>query len=114
MRARLVILLGLVAVLAVARLPAALAQTQEDTQGGGGVVEQGDESTAENRNRGGEGRDPAAESGADEGQTGGAEETGPPWTYQMARISLVLLVLTLGAIGLAYYRLVVLRKREGF
>ena len=43
-------------------------------------------------------------------QTTGTE-AGPPWTYQMARIT-VALVLGLGlAIGLMYYRLVVTRRR---
>ena len=36
---------------------------------------------------------------------------GPPWTYQMARISIVLLVLIIAAVGLLYYRLVIARQR---
>ena len=40
-------------------------------------------------------------------------ETGPPWTYQMARLGLVLLVLLFVAVGLWYYRLVVVRARGG-
>jgi hypothetical protein len=48
---------------------------------------------------------------AQEGSEGGAVETGPPWTYQMAKITLVM-VLFLGlAIGAIYYRLVVRRRR---
>ncbi len=43
-----------------------------------------------------------------------AEETGPPWTYQMARIALVLLVLTILGVGFAYYRFVATRRRKGF
>lgn len=39
------------------------------------------------------------------------EEAGPPWTYQMARISLLLLALMLLAVGATYYRLVVKRQR---
>jgi hypothetical protein len=51
---------------------------------------------------------------AQQGQEeGGGTETGPPWTYQMARITLVLLVLLAVAIGLLYYRLVVRRRRGG-
>ena len=43
-------------------------------------------------------------------QTTGTE-AGPPWTYQMARITVVL-TLGLGlAIGLMYYRLIVKRRR---
>lgn len=36
---------------------------------------------------------------------------GPPWTYQMARISIVLLVLIIAAVALLYYRLVIARQR---
>jgi hypothetical protein len=39
------------------------------------------------------------------------EEAGPPWTYQMARISLLLLALLLLGMGAVYYRLVVKRQR---
>ena len=65
---------------------------------------------------GGEGEgqsDPEAETGADEGESGGTEQTGPPWTYQMARLSVVLVLLLLGGLGLLYYRLVVSRQRQG-
>jgi hypothetical protein len=48
---------------------------------------------------------------AQEDSEGGAAETGPPWTYQMAKITLVLLVLLGLAIGAIYYRLVVRRRR---
>jgi hypothetical protein len=36
---------------------------------------------------------------------------GPPWTYQMARISIVLLLLIIAAVALLYYRLVLARQR---
>jgi len=39
------------------------------------------------------------------------EEAGPPWTYQMARISLLLVALLLLAMGAVYYRLVIKRQR---
>ena len=39
------------------------------------------------------------------------EETGPPWTYQMARISLGLVALILLAVAATYYRLVIRRQR---
>ena len=50
------------------------------------------------------------------GSEGGeaVEETGPPWTYQMARIAIVLLVLTILGVLFAYYRFVATRRREGF
>lgn len=51
------------------------------------------------------------------GQGGGAdeavEETGPPWTYQMARITLGLLVLMAVGLVVLYYRLVVQRRKSG-
>jgi hypothetical protein len=43
--------------------------------------------------------------------TTGEEEAGPPWTYQMARISLLLLAFLFLAVGGAYYRFVVKRRR---
>lgn len=84
-----------------------LAQGSEGTDEGG----EGD-SGATDENEGSGSTD--AEVGANEGQTdGAAEETGPPWTYQMARMILVLLVLMALAIGLMYWRLVVQRQRRG-
>jgi hypothetical protein len=61
----------------------------------------------------GEGQSGAgAESGAG-GQTEGGESTQSevPWTFQMARLSVLLVLLLLAAIGLLYYRLVVKRQR---
>lgn len=48
---------------------------------------------------------------AQEDSEGGAAEVGPPWTYQMAKITLVMLLLLSLAIGGIYYRLVVRRRR---
>jgi hypothetical protein len=48
---------------------------------------------------------------AQEGSEGGAAETGPPWTYQMAKITLAMLLFLGLAIGGIYYRLVVRRRR---
>jgi hypothetical protein len=39
------------------------------------------------------------------------EEAGPPWTYQMARMSLLMVALLLLGMGAIYYRLVVKRRR---
>jgi hypothetical protein len=55
--------------------------------------------------------DTAEETGAEEGQTEGTEATGPPWTYQMARAGLLLLLVLVLGIGLAYYRFVLKRQR---
>jgi hypothetical protein len=52
-----------------------------------------------------------AETGAGGQTEGGGTEAGPPWTYQMARLSLVLLVALALGIGLMYYRLVARRQR---
>ena len=63
---------------------------------------------------GGEGQDdPEAETGAGAGETEEVAETGPVWTYQMARIVVVLLLLLLAAIGFLYWRLVGQRRRSG-
>ena len=40
-----------------------------------------------------------------------AKAAGPPWTYQMARISLVLLALIFLAMAGAYYQFVIKRRR---
>jgi hypothetical protein len=91
-------------------------QTQEE---GEGVVDEGEESSqeqsGEEAEEGGEGQSDAdAETGAGEGEQEDAaatEEEGPPWTYQMAWITLVLLLLLFAAFGRMYYRGVVLRSR---
>ena len=49
--------------------------------------------------------------GEEEGTGGGASETGPPWTYQMARITLALTVLLGIGIALMYRKLVGTRQR---
>jgi hypothetical protein len=60
----------------------------------------------------GSGGGTAEESGADEGETeGAAEEAGPPWTYQMARLGILLVVVMILGVGFAYYRFVVRRQR---
>jgi len=106
MRTRLAILIALVAMLGslVLTVPSAHAHpgvtfAQEDDGGGG----------SDSENGGGQGE---AEGGGESG--GAAEETGPPWTYQMARISLALLFLTLLGVGFAYYRFVATRRKHGF
>jgi hypothetical protein len=62
----------------------------------------------------GEGQsDPDAESGANEEQTEEAatEEEGPPWTYQMARISIALILILVAGVGLLYYKLIASRQK---
>ncbi|CAN5541374.1 hypothetical protein BH24ACT26_BH24ACT26_20390 [soil metagenome] len=117
MRARLAILLAFVGFVTASPLPLIDVAHARD-----GVVlaQEGDPTGEDNEAEGqeeqggeGEGQGGAeAETGAG-GQTEGGESTevGPPWTYQMARISVVLLVgLALG-IGLIYHRLVMRRQR---
>lgn len=113
MRSRLAMVLSLVLVLgsfallgspASAAAVVTLAQEQpgEDAETQGG----------EGQDEGGAGQDdPAAETGADEGQTEEVAEEGPPWTYQMARITLALLALLGLALVLLYYRLVAQRRK---
>ena len=108
----LLLLLALVAGLFALTAPAAPAtvlaqQPNENTGGGGEGQDPG----------GGGGQDnPGAESGANEGQTEegtSAETTGPPWTYQMARITLALVVLLALGLGYLYFRLIVSRRKGG-
>ena len=64
----------------------------------------------------GEGEESGTEEevGSNEGQSEPAEEeTGPPWTYQMGRLTAILLVIMALSIGLLYWRLVVKRQRQG-
>ena len=76
-----------------------------------------DSEGAESEDAQGKGQsDAEAEYGAgkgetEEGESAEAEEEGPPWTYQMARITLVLLVLMGIVIGVQYYRMVGSRQR---
>jgi hypothetical protein len=112
MRSRFVVAAALLALLVPT---VALAQEVGE---GGNVVEEGEEaggqeSTGQGEGAGGQGQ-PEAETGAGEGETEGAGgETGPQWTYQMARLSLALLIFALLGIGYAYYRFVFTRQRAG-
>jgi hypothetical protein len=49
--------------------------------------------------------------GGGKAQPAATPTPGPPWTYQMARISIVLLLMIIAAVGLLYYRLVIARQR---
>lgn len=82
---------------------------EEGTQQQEGGTSEGDEG-AEQESGGADEPEAETGSGADETQDA-ATETGPPWTYQMARIALASLVLLGLAIAGAYYRFVVMRQR---
>lgn len=102
MRARrLVALMGVAAlVLAVVGAPALAA--------GATLAQQEEEQDVQGEEGGGQ----DAEAETNPGEGGGAvEETGPPWTYQMARLTLIGAFFLLLAIGAAYYRFVVMRQR---
>jgi hypothetical protein len=101
----LALLLTLVAAFTAA--PTALANEGSDLRDGRILLAQEPESETESD-------EPAEETGAGQGETESvAEETGPPWTYQMARLAFLLLaVLGLG-IGFWYWRLIASRQRSG-
>ncbi|HEX2049404.1 MAG TPA: hypothetical protein VHJ34_02090 [Actinomycetota bacterium] len=108
MRARLAIVLVLAALGATGAATVSYAAPDDST-----VLAQ--QTGQDPETEGQEGQDAegsTAETGADAGETeGAAAETGPPWTYQMARIALVMLLLLAVAVVLLYRRLVVGRRR---
>lgn len=121
---RLAVLFALVLVLSVAgsvslipvhAAPKVAAQsTGDNTDSGGDPTGQGDEAGGgKTGNKSGDGKsDPAAKTGADKGADEPATaETGPPWTYQMARLALGLLLLLGLGIFVAYRKLVMGRQR---
>jgi uncharacterized protein HemX len=92
--------------------PVDLAVAQET--GEGQEQPAGQEEEAEGQESQADEENTAGETGAGESETEpAAEEIGPPWTYQMARLGfLLLLVLGLG-IGFWYWRLIARRQRTG-
>ena len=118
MRSRWVILAALALVLGSLALPMA-------AHAGGSVYAQADpeDETSQGEESGegdtsGEGEisegqsESETETGSEEADTGeAATETGPPWTYQMARISIVLMILLGLAVVRMYYKLVASRQR---
>lgn len=109
MRARIAILMALAAIVG-SLMTAPLAHAQAEVTLSQQNQEEGDSESGGSGNRGDEGQQGEGGGESDEA----AEETGPPWTYQMARISLILLFLTLLAVGFAYYRFVATRRKHGF
>ncbi len=117
LRSRLIvsILAALAVVFLVIPTPVFGAPARVLAQAGEGDEDTGTEegSETEGETGGGEGQsDPETETETGgEGSEPAETETGPPWTYQMARIGLVLLVFLALSIGLAYYRFVASRQR---
>ena len=120
LRARLAILLAVALVHAPLVLVGTLAAPAHArdvvlAQEGGGDPTGQEEEAEGQESQGGEGEgqgNPGAETGAGgETEGGTSTETGTPCTYQMARLSLVLLVLLVAGIFLLYHRLIVKRQR---
>ena len=111
LRSRHVVWIALLVALGAVAAPATAAFAQEGVvgeeqdagseQGGGGGGEQEGQGDVE------------TESGVEEGEgEEAAEEEGPQWTYQMARITLALMLFVLVGIGLLYWRLVAQRQKR--
>ena len=111
----------LAATLAAAALLVALgsnlAATAATVRGGALALQQtggADESQGGEQGKAGAGQSkPDAETGASKDESESAtEKTGPPWTYQMARITIGLTILLFLGTGYLYWRLVVTRRRR--
>ena len=101
---------------AFASAPVHLAQgdTGEGGEGGDIVDEEEESQTQDEQDAEGEGQsDPDAESGAGEEAAEGeaTEEEGPPWTYQMVWITIVLTLLVSLLLARLYYKMIVSRQR---
>jgi hypothetical protein len=72
-----------------------------------------EEVSQEEADQGGRGQgDPEVETDPGAGEESAqAEEEGPPWTYQMARLSLGLILLSALGLGWLYYRMIASRQR---
>lgn len=115
MRVRLAAVLSLIVLCFALPISVAYAGTvtlaqEADTEG---VVGEEDEGTGGEGAEEGSGQsdaDAETGAGADE-QEAATEEEGPPWTYQMARIGIVLMLIVGLLMGLLYYRMIASRQR---
>lgn len=108
MRARLAAVLSLCLICSFSLLSVAHARTVTLSQ-------EAEAEEGEGGNQGeGEGQsDVDAETGAGAGeQEAAVEEEGPPWTYQMARIGIVLMLIVGLLMGALYYRMIASRQRS--
>jgi hypothetical protein len=103
------------AILAAALLLTFMTVPQAMASSRGLVVAQAEDSSSESEGETTDGTgqsDPEAETGTEESESAEAEpETGPPWTYQMARIIIFLAILLGLAIARWYWKLVGSRQR---
>jgi cobalamin biosynthesis Mg chelatase CobN len=87
---------------------------EADTEEEGAVSDEDESQGGEAGNEGeGEGQsdaDAETGAGADE-QEAATEEEGPPWTYQMARIGIALMLIVGLLMGLLYWRMIASRQR---
>ena len=117
MRARLAAVLSLLVLLAlpISAVQAKTVTLAQEVDTEEGAVDQEDESQGSESGNEAEGEgqsDADAETGAGAGEQEAAEEEeGPPWTYQMARIGIALMLLIGLAMGLLYYRMIASRQR---
>ncbi len=124
MRTRVATLVALILVSATALLGGSAARADDrhassdplllaqETGQDPGEANVGEEEEAQQTGGEEEGGGAAEESGAGEEETGGgATETGPPWTYQMARVALALTLLLGIGIALMYRKLIGTRQR---
>ncbi|HET7481665.1 MAG TPA: hypothetical protein VFK89_02265 [Actinomycetota bacterium] len=115
--------LAVLVLVAFATVPVAAAQASPHrvvlAQTGGGSDTGDAGATNKDASQQGESQDQAAGKGQSdpEAETGGSnskettEEEGPPWTYQMARIGIALLIFMFLGLGLLYYRMIAKRQR---
>jgi uncharacterized protein HemX len=118
MRRRLTVLFALILILSAGLSPLSSVQAAphvwaQDETGGGDPTGEADETSSEEQDEDGAGQDdPVAESGADEAAEGDTP-AGPPWTYQMARMGVLLLLLIALGLGGAYWKFVMSRQKTG-
>jgi hypothetical protein len=117
MRARLAAALSVFLLLALpmAEVHARVVTLAQEVDSEDSAVDQEDESQGSESGNEAEGEgqsDADAETGAGAGeQEAAVEEEGPPWTYQMARIGIALMVIVGLLMGLLYYRMIASRQR---
>jgi hypothetical protein len=115
MRTRLVIQLAALFVGVILPASAAAAASGgpvlELAQQTGGAEEEAQGQESSNDEGSGQGESEAESGAQGQSEEGEATQSDVPWTFQMARLSILLLLALAAGIGLLYYRLVVRRQR---